>query len=352
MIYPNKLKNGRYTYTVRYLAPEGKYRTKTFNRKRDAERFEYESKMQRQGVLPAPDRQVTVRELWKRYDKLHLGVNVSDGTRKLYGLMYRAHIDPAFGTRTVWDLVNHPEIVDDWFAELITRKGNASVRKTLMVFSAMMEHAIRWRMATYNPIRALKPPSGKRKRAVRPATIDEIHAIREQCDPRSGLLVALCGFAGLRPSEALALTWDDILDHTIIVDKACIFGEIRSTKTGQVRAVSILSPLTDILSAFHDVTEGDLLLPSNSGAYWTDDEYRVWRRRVFTPAVERSGVKIGRVYDLRHSFASRLIAEGNSVIDVADQLGHGAQLCLNTYAHLFSEQRARSRSRIARQDQA
>ncbi len=44
-----------------------------------------------------------------------------------------------------------------------------------------------------------------------------------------------------------------------------------------------------------------------------------------------------RPYDLRHRFASLLLHEGRSVIYVARQLGHGAQLTLGRYGHVIDE---------------
>jgi integrase len=58
----------------------------------------------------------------------------------------------------------------------------------------------------------------------------------------------------------------------------------------------------------------------------------VWR-----PALKRAGVPYQRPYDLRHSFASLLLHEGRSVIYVARQLGHGAQLTMRTYGHVMEE---------------
>ena len=42
-------------------------------------------------------------------------------------------------------------------------------------------------------------------------------------------------------------------------------------------------------------------------------------------------------YALRHSCASLLLHEGRSVIYVARQLGHDAQLTLSTYGHVIDE---------------
>jgi integrase len=44
-----------------------------------------------------------------------------------------------------------------------------------------------------------------------------------------------------------------------------------------------------------------------------------------------------RPYDLRHARASQLIASGASIVEVAEQLGHSASMCLGTYSHVISE---------------
>jgi len=54
-------------------------------------------------------------------------------------------------------------------------------------------------------------------------------------------------------------------------------------------------------------------------------------------AFKAAGVAHARPYDLRHSFASLLLHEGRSVIYVARQLGHAANLTMSTYGHVIEE---------------
>jgi integrase len=61
--------------------------------------------------------------------------------------------------------------------------------------------------------------------------------------PRDRLLWSLIAFAGLRTEEALALRWEDVREHTLVVDRAFTHGEEKGTKTYQRRTVEIMAPL-------------------------------------------------------------------------------------------------------------
>jgi integrase len=64
-----------------------------------------------------------------------------------------------------------------------------------------------------------------------------------------------------------------------------------------------------------------LVFPSGSGSVWSEHHYRNWRRRVFAPAATVAEVPGIRPYDLRHSFASLLLAQGRSVSQTSSQNG-------------------------------
>ena len=69
-----------------------------------------------------------------------------------------------------------------------------------------------------------------------------------------------------------------------------------------------------------------------------EDRLAGGRRDCWGKACRLAGLPASpRPYDLRHSFASLLLAEGRSVHYVARQLGHSPALTLSTYGHLFAE---------------
>jgi integrase len=144
-------------------------------------------------------------------------------------------------------------------------------------------------------------------------------------------VVSLLAYAGCRPGELLTLTWDDVGEATIVLRSAAGAGNEKGTKTGVVRSVPLIRPLredVDGLARERDQVLGRIDWPN-------------WRGRVWKPARQAAGFR-GRPYDLRHTFASLLIAEGRPVHEVARLLGHSTpRLTLDTYGHLFAEAQLR-----------
>jgi len=59
-------------------------------------------------------------------------------------------------------------------------------------------------------------------------------------------------------------------------------------------------------------------------------------RHVFTRLLERAELRQVRIHDLRHTFASLLLQQGESIVYVKEQLGHASiQVTVDTYGHLI-----------------
>jgi integrase len=59
------------------------------------------------------------------------------------------------------------------------------------------------------------------------------------------------------------------------------------------------------------------------------------RRRAFARCLERAGLRKVRIHDLRHSYASLLIEQGESLAYIRDQMGHHSiQVTVDIYGHL------------------
>jgi hypothetical protein len=61
-------------------------------------------------------------------------------------------------------------------------------------------------------------------------------------------------------------------------------------------------------------------------------------RREFTPALRRARLPQIRFHDLRHTYASLLIAQGAHPKLISEQLGHASvQITLDRYGHLMDQ---------------
>jgi integrase len=93
--------------------------------------------------------------------------------------------------------------------------------------------------------------------------------------------------------------------------------------------------------------------PAEDGSVFTAARGNLYRQehyqaRIFRPAVRAAGLPDGTTTDdLRHHFASVLLAAGESVVAVAEYLGHeNATLVLKTYGHLMPDSEDRMRRAI------
>jgi integrase len=174
----------------------------------------------------------------------------------------------------------------------------------------------------------------------------EIGKLLVAAGPRYRPLLATAVFTGLRQGELLGLTWADVnfADGVVHVRKALDrSGERVEPKTANaVRDVVLMPTLGRLLrehklaSAFARPTDYVFASYVGTPLYW-----RNVSKRGLEVAVKRAGLDCDgrarlRFHDLRHTFASLLIAEGSNVVFASRQLGHASpRMNLDVYAHLF-----------------
>jgi integrase len=221
--------------------------------------------------------------------------------------------------------------------------GAETVRKTLTMLQSVFQRAVESQLLEANPVRAArKPPVGRARAvpAIGPVIVEAMRSdLRARGREHDARLIVLLAYAGLRPGEALGLEWRHVRERTLLVEQAVSNGELKGLKNRRrSRAVRLLAPLRDDIEPVR--TSGPVFARA-SGGLWRETDWRNWRRRVFRPAAEHAGLVGARPYDLRHAFASLLIAEGRlSIIEIAAQLGHNPTVCLDIYGHEMAERAA------------
>lgn len=165
---------------------------------------------------------------------------------------------------------------------------------------------------------------------------DEIGKLLASSSERWKPLFSTLLFTGLRIGEALALTWDDIdLTNNVV--------KVRKGKTLAATREVLLIPSLRRTLVLRKLSCG----LENPFPFTDRAAYSALER-----ACEKAGIERYSPHELRHTFASILIDQGEPVTFVARQLGHKSpDLTLKVYAHLFEAQdridRARERLQAA-----
>ena len=316
---------------------EGGQRSRVFDLKRDADAFDRD--MRRRAMLgahapaePPPTPLVQwIRHWWDRDS-----IAWARSTRLQRAAILDRWIIPWIGNVRLRDL--GPARVRDWRAE-ITRSGcpPTSANHALSILSATLGAAVGDGLLPANPCSPVRklPITVQRPRALTPI---EVERLRDQMPTmRDAVLVSLLAYAGLRPGEALALTWESV-GNVLVIDRSFTLGEMKSTKTNRRRTVEVVEPLAADLDAFRRFggVGADLVC---AGLHGQPLDLHNWTARVWKPACKQIGL-IAVPYDGRHTYASLLIHEGRSTAYVAAALGHAsATTTLHHYAHLFDEAR-------------
>jgi integrase len=245
--------------------------------------------------------------------------------------------------------------VEAWIKSMDTAGLAAGTIKTRVnnartVFRA----AVRDRVIARDPSEGVRLPRDRRATAAMTLpTADQVAAVLRAADDRFAALVALCAFAGLRLGEAAALQVGDVnfLGRTLDVRRQVQRAggtavEIRAPKYNSERTVYLPEQLVQLLARhverhctggapscwmFHG---GDPTLPPHQNTVG-----HAWRA-----ACKRAKVSGITLHDLRHFYASGLIAAECDVVTVQRALGHAkATTTLGTYAHLWPTAEDRTR---------
>jgi integrase len=338
--------NGERRYVVRYRTPDKKHRKRRFRRRPDAERFRNaieHSKAEGMFVDPKAGRQ-TFADFAERW----LATKVDVRPRTLVNLegRLRNHILPTFGRRPIGSIT--PEEVREWVAALVATGLSAdTVKAVFLTASQVFDTAEVDRVIGRSPCIPMRRKLPKPKVRAEILYLDDhqVEALAEVIEPRYRALVIMAAYTGARAGELEALrvervNWLRRRFH-IVETLSEVHGELRigGTKTwGSTRWVPMPSFVVDVLREHIDA------YPSSDRLVFTSAEggplrHRNFMARHFKPAVKAAGLPSRlRFHDLRHTAAAFMIAEGASMEQVKQILGHSTiRVTSDTYGHLFED---------------
>lgn len=383
---PQKIKTARHGKGKRWLAvwvdPDGNERSTAYDRKADAERkiATMGADIARGDYIDPNAGKVLFGEVAERW----LASRIVDPATKIrYEYIHRLHVSPAFAKRQVKSI--KPSDVQAWISDLSSRFGTSTVQTAFLVLQGILNLAVADEAIKRSP--AKSPIVQVPKRAAEEIVAwsdDRVSAVIDAHPPLFRLLPMIGAARGLRQGELCGLALEDIdfeervvrvrrqikklgSDHAFALpknDRERVVPLPDWAAEAIKRHVSTYPPL--VRSLPWERLDGRLRT-HNLLFRWTDDRHirsRTYSEIVWKPALvqaevipppskdprQRSRYITSRkegLHQLRHYYASVMLAGGVSVRELAEYLGHADPgFTLRVYAHTMPGSHDRARKAI------
>jgi len=275
-------------------------------------------------------------DMWLRD---YAAVQVKPSTLLNYRSMLTSSLIPFFGPTPLAAI--RTADVQRYVAErMASGVRPATAQKALVLLKGMFKQAVEWDFLRANPAQVVKAPR-REHTEMDFLTPEEIPVFLQAFAPEWRPLFFTAIFTGMRLGELLALQWSDIdwRGGTIRVRRSVWHGQFQEPKSrGSVRTIGMSPRLAAVLmehkinatwnepDLVFTTAEGQLIDPSNL------------RQRVYEPSLRLAGLRKMRIHDLRHTFASLLINQGENLKYVQQQLGHASiTTTVDRYGHLMPD---------------
>lgn len=224
-----------------------------------------------------------------------------------------------------------PWLMDKWQKERIAKGIKPStINRATTAIKAVLNKAVEWGIIKENPL-------GKRKRlkvdtrgVVRWLSEDEEKRLYEALSTRTGhlpVIVTLLLNTGARPKELFTLRWEEV----DLVKKQVTF-QAAFTKSGQTRTVPLNTLAVEVLTEWQNESDGEWVFPGN-----VKDSHITTIQKGWGKLLKDAKITKFRLYDCRHTFASKLVMNGVDLYTVSELLGHSSTQMTQIYAHLSSD---------------
>ena len=271
---------------------------------------------------------------------------VQGSTYRSYGRVVDGHLVPGVGRVKLAKL--RPDHIRRLYRSMLDAgKATRTVQYAHTLLKRALAQAVMDGLIPRNAAEAVRPPKLKRDE-IQPLNADQVRALLDASDERSCALYTVAVRTGMRPGEILALRWSDVdLEAgTVQINRALSEGEFSTPKTPRSRRRISLSPATVATLKAH--RKGQLEECMAKAGLW-EDHGLVFPSSVGTPksqrnlnrefknAAKRAGLPDHfKLYDLRHTCATLLLARNVHPKYVQELLGHASiAQTLDTYSHVI-----------------
>ena len=230
-----------------------------------------------------------------------------------------------------------------------------TARKIIVILNQVMAYAVRHRLIDYNPVRDAERPRSQGKegeeKAIAVLTPEQIRNFLDVVtDQKYHTLFLTAIMTGARQGEILGLKWSDVdfSKKQVSINRTFNMGRFFTPKTkGSIRQIDLAPMAVKALVEWKLASGGKdngLIFPNDVGEPMN---YSNMVQRHYRKALQDAGIPQIRFHDLRHTYASLLLAQGENIKYVQTQLGHSSPtVTLNVYAHLMKRENQEAACRL------
>jgi integrase len=300
---------------------------------------------------------ITLNEYLDKWLEVAVSSRVRPNTLHHYRMRMKFQVRPHLGHYRLEAIT--PMHIQNLMTKL-HQQGIASttIKKVHAILSSAFKQAVRWRILQSNPVDGVevaREAKNESKRHMKTLTPEQAaRFITSLSGDRYYALFLIAIMSGFRPEEYLGLRWHDIdfgrgvvTVQTVLIwradGKGWYFGEPKTRRSK--RSVPLPQTIFDALSehkrkqdewkskAGDSYNDHGLVFPTKSGLPIDQSNLRQSFRRRKEIAGLPSDI---RLYDLRHSCASLLLAANVHPKVVSERLGHSSiTITLDVYSHVL-----------------
>ncbi len=196
----------------------------------------------------------------------------------------------------------------------------ATVNRELACLKALFFYWIRRKALTVNPVKDLKMLTEEQSFHV--ITIEEERTYFQHASDPLNDIAGMILETGMRPEEIYGMRFYDIR-----LREGFYFNSEGKTPSAR-RRVPLTTRAQEIIVKRHEFVEGPFLFPGR-----VEGKPIVKVNAAHTATIHRAKLPKFRLYDFRHTFATRFVEAGGDLVTLAQILGHADLRMVMVYSH-------------------
>lgn len=289
----------------------------------------------------------TFKEYSEKFMAGYGSTALKHASKATYADALKNHLLPCFGKKRLDEITK--SLIKDFIYTKAQNLSGGTVRKLLAFLSNILNHAVEDDLIAVNFASRLSKliPMKDTKSEINPLDRDEIKVFLDTVQelyPRYYPFFLCAARTGMRLGELLALEWGcvDFHGQFIEVRQSISMARMTTPKNKRIRRVDMSDQLSEVLRDHRQAMRQEAFkngreMPARVFVQANGSPVTkvTLGHSIFHRCLDRAGLRHVRFHDLRHSYASLLVQQGESLAYVKEQMGHSSiSITVDLYAHL------------------